>query len=227
MIEFHFEEMQAIASQKFNLNDISSAFLRDFIYNSLSFEKDNIAPEDVEAVLREEAGGMEEEKFRLIKNHVNAFWFVVDMVKNGVEMDENKLKDLHEVLMDGLDIGGLYRRVDISIKGSNHTPPSHLKVYDRMKSYFANLEDEGMAPLEKIAYSHVQLAKIHPFLDGNGRLARLVLDYHLMKNGLAPIVIPYNERLRYFDALETYKVNKDIAPFIQYLIEKEKETLGL
>ena len=92
MIDFHLKEMQAIASQKFNLNDISSAFLRDFIYNSLSFEKDNIAPEDVEAVLREEAGGMEEEKFRLIKNHVNAFWFVVDMVKNGVEMDENKLK---------------------------------------------------------------------------------------------------------------------------------------
>lgn len=132
MIDFHLKEMQAIASQKFDLNNISPEFIRDFVYNSLSFEKDDISPEDVEAALRGEV--LEEKKFRLIKNHIDAFWFIVDMVKNNSEFDENKLKDLHEVLMEGLDTGGLYRKVDISIKGSNHTPPSHLKVYDRMKN---------------------------------------------------------------------------------------------
>lgn len=225
MIDFHLKEMQAIASQKFDLNNISPEFIRDFVYNSLSFEKDDISPEDVEAALRGEV--LEEKKFRLIKNHIDAFWFIVDMVKNNSEFDENKLKDLHEVLMEGLDIGGLYRKVDISIKGSNHTPPSHLKVYDRMKKYFLTLREEGMGLLEKIAFSHVQLAKIHPFLDGNGRCARLVLNFQLMKNGFAPVIIPYDERARYFETLEAFKVNKDIDPFIEYLLEKEKEALNI
>lgn len=225
MIDFHLKEMQTLASQKFNLNNISSEFIRDFVYNSLSFEKDGIQLEDVEAVLNKNAENLEERKFRLINNHINAFWFVVDWIKTGTPFDENKLKDLHEVLMDGLDVGGLYRNVDISVKGSNHTPPSHLKVYDRMKKYFDTLNGDDMDLLEKIAFSHVQLAKIHPFLDGNGRCARLVLNYQLMKNELAPIIIPYDERARYFETLETYKVKKDIAPFIEYLIEKEKEAL--
>lgn len=227
MTDFHFQEMQEHASQKFNINKISPEFVRDFVYNSLSFEKDFISAEDVEAVLQEQTKNLEEDKSCLIKNHINAFWFIVDMVKNNTIFDENKLKDLHEVLMDGLNVGGLYRNVDISIKGSNHTPPSHLKVYDRMKKYFEVLNDSTQDLLEKIAYSHVQLAKIHPFLDGNGRCARLVLNYQLMKHGLAPIIIPYKERHRYFETLETFKVKKDIKPFIEYLIEKEKETLGI
>ena len=149
------------------------------------------------------------------------------MVKYNSEFDENKLKDLHEVLMEGLDTGGLYRKVDISIKGSNHAPPSHLKVYDRMKKYFLTLREEGMGLLEKIAFSHVQLAKIHPFLDGNGRCARLVLNIQLMKNGFAPGINPYDESARYFEPLEAFKVNKDIDPFIEYLLEKEKEALNI
>ena len=73
----------------------------------------------------------------LINNQANALDFVINLVKNNEELTENKLKDLHEVLMnDILEVSGLYRNVDISIKGSNHTPPSHIKVYDRMNKYF-------------------------------------------------------------------------------------------
>jgi Fic family protein len=227
MTDFHFQEMQTFASQNFNLNKISPEFIRDFVFNSLSFEKDFISAEAVEAVLQGQTENSEDNKICLIEIYINAFWFIVDLVKNNTLFDENKLKDLHEVLMDGLAIGGLYRNVDISIKGSNHTPPSHLKVYDRMKKYFEVLNTPTQNLLEKIAYSHVQLAKIHPFLDGNGRCARLVLNYQLLKHGLAPIIIPYKERHRYFETLEAFKVKKDIKPFIEYLLEKEKEALGI
>jgi Fic family protein len=227
MLDLPLNRMQELASEKFDLNNIHPNFIKDFVFNSLSFETDFISPEDVEAVLRDETEGIEEKRLCLIRNHINAFAFVVAMVKSNSEFNENKLKDLHEVLMNELDIGGLYRNVDISIKGSNHTPPSHFKVYDRMKKYFDILNDPHKDVLEKIAFSHVQLAKIHPFLDGNGRCARLVLNYHLMKYGLAPIIISYQDRTRYFEALENFKVKKDIRPFIEYLIEKEKEILEL
>ena len=119
--------------------------------------------------------------------------------------------------MDGFGNGGLYRNVDISIKGSNHTPPSHIKVYDRMKKYFDTINQDGVELYEQIAFSHLQLAKIHPFLDGNGRCARLVLNYNLLKNGLKPIIIEANKKDEYFNYLEEFKVNKDILPFINFL----------
>ena len=119
--------------------------------------------------------------------------------------------------MNGISLGGLYRNVDISIKGSNHTPPSYLKVYDRMKKYFDSLLDSTMDIWEKIAFSHLQLAKIHPFLDGNGRLARLVLNYELLLNGFKPVIIYKDKKNEYFDLLEEFKVNKNINPFIDFL----------
>jgi Fic family protein len=223
MTDLPLQEMQSIAS-RFDLNNIDKKFLGDFISNSLSFETD-ITRDEVEKVLNGQTEEVDSKKVLLVKNHYEAFLFVVDLIKNEIELDENKLKDLHEVLMQDIDIGGLYRNVDISIKGSNHTPPSHIKVYDRMKKYFDVLESGSKDLWELIAFSHVQLAKIHPFLDGNGRCARLVLNYMLMKNKLLPIVIPYDDRRRYFDALENFKVNKDIVPFVEYIKELELKTL--
>ncbi|MDD3999543.1 MAG: Fic family protein [Bacilli bacterium] len=220
------DKMREIASEKFDLNNIYPEFVQTFVFNSLSFETDLITSQEVTSVFNGEVAEIDGRRTLLISNHINAFYFVVAMVKTNSEFNENKLKDLHEVLMDGLDVGGLYRNVDISIKGSNHTPPSHLKVYDRMKKYFDVLNDPNADVLENIAFSHVQLAKIHPFLDGNGRCARLVLNYQLMKNGLAPIIIPYQERVRYFETLEAFKVKKVIKPFLDYMLEKEMEFLN-
>ncbi|NLD26367.1 MAG: Fic family protein [Acholeplasmataceae bacterium] len=227
MTDFHLHTMQETASKVFNLQQIDPVFLADFVYNSLSFETDYISRKEVDAIQNGQTEGIEAKKVLLVQNHINAFNFVVEMLRSGIELDENKLKDLHEVLMKGIDVGGLYRNVDISIKGSNHTPPSHLKVYDRMKKYFDTLSTPTENVWERIAYSHVQLAKIHPFLDGNGRCARLVLNYMLMKHQLAPVVIPHKEKGRYFNALETFKVNKDIGPFVEYIKELELKTLGL
>ena len=107
--------------------------------------------------------------------------------------------------------------VDISIKGSGHTPPSYLKVYDRMKKYFDTIYDSANDLYYNIAFSHLQLAKIHPFLDGNGRLARIVLYYQLKKNGLKPIIISVDNKEAYFNLLEEFKVNKNIEPFIDFI----------
>ena len=129
--------------------------------------------------------------------------------------------------MEGFNIpGGLYRNVDISVKGSNHTPPSYIKVYDRMEKYI-NYIAEGPKDdvLEYISYCHLQLAKIHPFLDGNGRLARLVLNYELMSNGFAPVIITADERDKYHEVLEKFKVEKEIEPFKAYLKELELKSI--
>ena len=222
MIKCGIKELQEKASKLFVVNNLSQDFKNKLVYTSLSFEYSDITLQEVSDVL----DGKNAKNALLISNHAKALDYVINLVKENAEFSENKLKDLHEVLMkDIIDISGLYRNVDISIKGSNHTPPSHIKVYDRMGKYFDYLATPANDLLEYIAYSHLQLAKIHPFLDGNGRCARLVLNYELMKNGLAPVYILPEERNKYYDTLEEFKVNKDSNPFKEFLLEIEDRSL--
>ena len=204
---------------KFELSSslVSKDFLIDFVQNTLSLEGKPVCKETVNAVFEDLEADVNEKEKKSIINAFNAFSFILNLLENKEELDENKLKDLHEIIMDGFGNGGLYRNVDISIKGSNHTPPSHIKVYDRMKKYFDTINQDGVELYEQIAFSHLQLAKIHPFLDGNGRCARLVLNYNLLKNSLKPIIIEASKKDEYFNYLEEFKVNKDITPFINFL----------
>ena len=227
MKEFNLEMALSIAKEKFNPTKISDEFLLNLVHSALSFESNDLKKEEVEKVLNNEYVGINSEKTKKIINQKNAFLRIVEMVNKKIDMNENELKDLHEILMDGFNVsGGLYRNVNISVKGSNHTPPSYDKVYDRMKKYFDYVSEGPKNDLlEYISYCHLQLAKIHPFLDGNGRLARLILNYQLMNHGLAPVIITEKERNEYHDALEQFKVMKDIKPFIEFLKNLELKSL--
>ena len=86
-----------------------------------------------------------------------------------------------------------------------------------MKKYIHVLHTHKGDVYELAAFSHLQLAKIHPFLDGNGRLARLILLYYLVKNKFKPIIIPRQDKNKYFSLLEEFKVNKNMKPFIDYI----------
>lgn len=227
MSDWPLVKMQELASVKFNSQQLDPNFKEQFIFNSLAYENDWVTLNNVRDVLAGKLEAFDSKKALVIDNFAKAFSFIMDMFHNNLSYDENKLKDIHEILMDNLGIGGLYRNVDISVRGSNHTPPSHVKVYDRMKKYFDTLNDEHGDLFEKVAYSHLQLVKIHPFLDGNGRCARLVLALLLLQNGLAPVIIPFTDRDKYFQMLEEYKVNKNITPFVSYLKNLEQSYLQL
>ena len=223
MIKCGLLDLKEKANALFDINNISHDLKVKLIYTSLAFEYPNISYSEVEDILN----GKNNDASLLVNNQNNAFEYIVSLIKNGEELNENKLKDLHEILMkDILEVSGLYRNVDISIKGSNHTPPSHIKVYDRMGKYFDYLAQNPSDLLEYISFSHLQLAKVHPFLDGNGRCARLVLNYELMKNGLAPVYVLPEERNEYYNTLEEFKVNKDSNPFKEFLLKIEARSLN-
>lgn len=200
--------------------------------NSVGMENGKRASlEEVVSIVRGYNVRVDETLKRNIYNHYKAH----DMVLKYLSQNENKelkeefLKDLHAQLTKGiLETGGLYRNVNIKINGSMHTPCDYVKVYDRMKKYFNDVNYGEKDGFEAIAYAHLQLAKIHPFLDGNGRLARLVLNYFLIKAGYVPVSIPAKRRLEYFDLLEEFKVNKNPVPFknfVKELVEKEYDRL--
>lgn len=160
-------------------------------------------------------------------NHLKAYQMVLEAVKEHKPMSEELLKDIHQALLEGIMTGGLYRQVNVGLIGSTHQPPDHVKVYDRMKKYLNKLTEFDGDPIELACYTHLGISKIHPFIDGNGRLARLVMNYYLMKAGYLPVSIAVEHRKTYFDALDIFKETKDMQPMINFitslLIERYNE----
>lgn len=186
--------------------------------NSTCIEGNQIVTvEDVVSITKGYNVRIDETLKRSIYNHFKTYNYMLDYINNGKEFTEDFVKDLHEMLLDGIINGGLYRNINLSIKNSKHTPCDYIKVYDRMAKYFYGLAHFEGTDLEKAAYAHLQIAKIHPFLDGNGRLARLILNFMLIKAGYLPISIHAKKKQEYFELLEEFKVNKTQKPFEEYL----------
>ncbi len=214
MVEFNNVKADA---PKIDFSCITNDFLVDFIFNSISLDTSVVTKEEVENVINGNTGNLPEKIVLLVKDYLDGLLFAVRLASDNKPFSENDLKDLHQIIVRDKNFGGLYRNVDISIKGSSHTPPSFVKVYDRMKKYIDTINDPELDTWYKIAFSHAQLMKIHPFLDGNGRCARIVLNYFLLKEGFKPVVINQNDREKYFNLLEEFKVNKNIEPLTQFL----------
>ncbi len=192
-------------------------FAHVFTKNSSSFEGERVTLAKVIQVVTGNKLSGDDVLDRTIYNNYVTFHEVIEDAKAKKPLTEEYVKDIHEKLMNGIQSGGLYRNVDIKIHGSNHTPCSYLKVYDRMAKFYYDLNSGEKSDLELAAYTHLQIAKVHPFLDGNGRLARLMLNYQLVAAGYLPISFKAKVKERYFNALEEFKVNKTEEPFMALL----------
>ena len=190
-----------------------------YTFDAISMQGTNkVSIDEVKKIIAgETVSGHSERDVKEVINHYKAINHVYLMVKNNMEMTEEGIKDIHEILTDGILNGGHYRNVNIRIPGATHQPPDYIKVYDRMKRYFYTLENYKNDDLEKAVFAHAELAKVHPFLDANGRLARLVMNYFLMKAGYIAVSMPASSKNDYIKVLETFKVEKDIKPFVSFI----------
>lgn len=168
---------------------------------------------------------------RKVYNNYRSFQKMKEMVNENKEFNADLIKDLHEEVLAGFEGGGMYRNTMIRINNSKYVPCDPIKIYKRMTKYFDEYDFGGKKGLELASFAHMQLAKIHPFLDGNGRVGRLVLNFVLMKEGYLPISIPVKRRYEYFDLLELYKTgtgpeqeNKNNPlPFVDFLKDLENK----
>lgn len=217
-----FNKLKRYADEKFNINAIPEDFVANLIYNSLVLEKPIITLDRVKAIL---AGNKEDGLAAYVLNQQKAFNYVVDCVKEGKQLSADIIKNIHAILFSGIEEGaGSYRNVNIRIPGSQHVPYEPTKIYGKMDEYIYKLYQINDYE-EGAAYAHLQLAKIHPFLNGNGRVARLVLNFALMERGYAPVLILEKDKEQYFGCLETYKVKKEMGPFLDYLTLREQEAI--
>ena len=111
------------------------------------------------------------------------------------------------------------------ISGATHIPPDYVLVPDRMRELMAWYDAGDLHPVEIAAILHADFVKIHPFTDGNGRTARLLMNFGLMKNGFPPVVIRKEDRLNYYEFLDKAHVSGDYSDFIDMIGRLEEEML--
>ena len=99
-------------------------------------------------------------------------------------------------------------------------------MYIQIKAFYEDLRNKTeLNPIELAAWTHAEFVRIHPFVDGNGRTSRLLMNYQLMSQGFLPISVDKEKRLDYYNALEEYAVNKNLEPFANFIAELEEEQL--
>lgn len=203
---------------------ICHEFDKLYIYESTSFDNGNFSYEDVCFLLEDHSRmfpDKDEHVRKAIINNYHAMVQVHRLVQNQEQITESIVKDLHQALVEGIIPGGMYRTRDLFILGARHVPPSYLKIFDKMANYFYELQSGKYQGLLKAAYAHLEILKIYPFMDANGRIARLLLNYQLELDGYLPVSITKGLRDEYFRTIDEYKINKNIEPFTEFLAELE------
>ncbi|HEY8910256.1 MAG TPA: Fic family protein [Desulfosporosinus sp.] len=214
----------------FIMQNYNKAFEIEYTHNSTAIEGNTLSLMETKVLLEDQisVGGKRLREIYEIVNHNKAYQYVKSYINEGESLDEKMVKDMHAILMENIMIGGIYRNVDVYISGARHTPPSPNEAYNQVKNFYADLPNKtDMNGIELAAWTHAEFVKIHPFVDGNGRTSRLIMNYQLMVHGFLPISIAKESRLDYFEALESYAVEADLKPFIDIIAALEEQRLNL
>jgi Fic family protein len=161
-----------------------------------------------------------------LKDHIEALnlakaWEQVKkLARPDAVLTERDLLDLHRIVLTRVedDFAGSYRTGAVRIAGSSHVPPNPVKVPDLMEELFTEIQTIT-DPVERAAKLHYGIARIHPFTDGNGRAARLAMNFVLLAAGYPPISIPTDLRHAYYNALEAAD-SGDFQSWLDFLAEQ-------
>jgi Fic family protein/DNA-binding XRE family transcriptional regulator len=164
-------------------------------------------------------------------NHQEAIAYIKELMNKNTYLIEREVLSIHNLILRGIhpEDAGRYRKVQVMIKGSAHMPPQPFLVAKEMEDYFIWYETnkKKLHPIVLAAEMHERLVTIHPFIDGNGRTSRLVMNLILLQHGyvIANIKGDYDSRMRYYQALETAQTQNNKEDFILFVAQMEKESL--
>ena len=154
-------------------------------------------------------------------NHRDAILLLEELVQKNEPLDEWTIKSLHHLILKGINDDK-----NVRISGAEHLPPDQLVVPELMEKFIAWYRGEAMAlhPVERAARVHSDFVKIHPFVDGNGRTSRLLMNLELLKSGYPAAVLPVERRLEYYAALDQDHAHNNPEPFVALIADIVKES---
>ena len=154
-------------------------------------------------------------------NHRDAILYVEDIIKKEEPFSEWQIRNIHQLILKNIDDenAGRYRQQNVLISGATTNPPDYTLLNDKMAHFidWYNTEAHNLHPVERATKVHADFVGIHPFVDGNGRTSRLLMNLELMKAGYPPSVITVENRLAYYEALDQWMAYGNTEPFINLI----------
>jgi len=197
-------------------------------YNSNAIEGNTLSLQETEMVINSgiTVGGKTVNEHLEAINHKKGIDFIRSIVLKKEKITEKTILKLHEYILGSIDdySAGNYRRENVRIIGAHHIPPQAIKIprlMDEFMEWFYQNEYNGNVS-QFASDIHYKLVMIHPFIDGNGRVARLFMNLILLKHGFPPAIILKVDRKRYYRVLnEANPGNKDpLDNFVGRSIER-------
>ncbi len=196
-------------------------------YHSDAIEGNTLTLQETKLVLEEGVtiGGKPLKDHIEARNDAEAFDLMIELVNSKKKISQEIIQQIHEFVMKGiLKNPGQYRRENIRITGAKIRPPSYLKIVKLMDEYIKNIEKLKLQTIKKTSFIHHEFVRIHPFIDGNGRVARLITNFYLMKNGYPPIVIQKDDRKKYYKALNKADQG-DLSEFATFIARAVNQSI--
>ena len=192
--------------------------------NTLTLKETKVALEGITI-----GGKTLREHFEAI-NHKDAILFMEDLAQKEDKLSEYSIKQIHSLILKNIDDEnkGKYRTTNVIISGAEHKPPQSFEVQSQMQEFIKKYNENitKLHPIELASFVHIEFVKIHPFIDGNGRTSRLLMNLELIKAGFPPVVIELEDRLEYYKALDIAHTENDYKPFLELMkkvVEKSFE----
>lgn len=181
-------------------------FTVEYTYNSNAIEGNTLTLRETDMVLRGLTIAQKPLKDHMeAVGHKEAFEFVQGLIKDQVPLSESIIKQIHYlVLADKKDDRGVYRRVPVRILGAKHEPVQPYLIQPKMEQLLESYINSTEHIITRLARFHIEFEGIHPFIDGNGRTGRLLVNMELMKAGYPPIDIKFSDRVAYYKAFDEY-----------------------
>ena len=215
---------------KATLKSLEENNILNWTYNSNAIEGNTLTLRETKVVLEGiTIGGKSVKEHLEVINHKEAILFLEELVQKDENISEWNIKNIHNLILKEIDNenAGKYRMENVKILGVSKNPIDYLKVPEEMERLINRYEQNWKSyhPLIKAALLHGEFVFIHPFIDGNGRTARLLMNFEAMKSGFLPIIIKNENKIKYYDSLGKAMSEHNYTDFIKLIVEEENKIL--
>lgn len=214
------------------LESLRKKFEVEMTYHSNAIEGNKLTLRETDLIINKgmTIGGHPLREHLEATNHKEALDLLHQIISAKRQTTEMDILNLHAVILDKIrpEWAGFYRHSQVYITGTRHIPPNWKTVPELMKGVVAEINSRArrIAALESAVKVHYKVAEIHPFFDGNGRLARLLMNLRLMRSGFPPTILRKQERRGYYAALEAGN-RENLKPLANLIARDVERALDL